>query len=283
MQRDVNIPRLFERSIVRPKFQTRAEALRPAPRPLPAGRPLPFRLDPATLLFLGLPTALNAPVSPALACFDPADPAYRRLHRRLLRAPCLQIDALPVRVSTARRRTTARRWVRMISLPGEPLLFDRIATPGTDTATAVLDGFGGFLQVRDLALGAAFARRNPGLAVVGCWADARSRFLAAHREAPKAVEVVLRIIDWFLLCDELAEGTQASAAARLAQRRALRRPLFWLKRLATGLREQRPCNSKLHAACDHLLTAWEPLTRHFTTGKTRLAFGAPCAPVEERS
>jgi hypothetical protein len=226
------------------------------------------------LLFLGLPTALNAPVSPALACFDPADPAYRRLHRRLLRAPCLQIDALPILVSATRRRTTARRWVRMISLPGEPLLFDRIATPGVDTATAVLDGFAGFLQVRDLALGAAFARRNPGLAVVGCWADARSRFLAAHPEAPKAVELVLRIVDWFLLCDGLADAVQASAAARLAQRRALRRPLFWLKRLATGLREQRPCNSKLHAACDHLLNAWEPLTRHFTTGRTRFTASA---------
>lgn len=273
----MNIPRLFERSIVRPKFQTRAEAPRSAPRTLPAGRPLPFRLEPATLLFLGLPTAPDAPVSPALACFEPADPAYRRLHRRLLRAPCLQIDALPIRVLAARPKKPVRRWVHMISLPGAPLLFDGVATKRADAATAVLDGFAGFLQVRDLALGAAFARRNPGLTVVGCWAGARSRFLAAHRDAPKAVDLVLRIVDWFLLCDELAEGAQASAAARLAQRRALRRPLFWLHRLATGLRNRHPRRSHLHAACDHLLNAWEPLTRHFTTGRTRLAQGAPCA------
>lgn len=273
----MNIPKLFDRSAVRPKFQARGEAIPTLPDLGPAGRPLPFRLDPATLLMLGLPTTPDAPVSPSLACFEPQDSAYQRLHRRLLRASSLQLDVLPVRVVVPRQKVPARRWVRVVARPGEPMLFDHATTARSTTATAVLDGFAGFLQVRDLALGAAFARRNPSLVVVGCWNEARDRFLAAHGEWPKAVDVVLRLIDWFLLCDALAEAAPAPATARRAQRRAQKRPLYWLHRLATGLRESRPPRPRLRAACDALLSAWEPLARHFTTGATRLAQGAPCA------
>jgi hypothetical protein len=46
--------------------------------------------------------------------------------------------------------------------------------------------------------------------------------------------------------------------------------LYWLKKLATGIRERMPPKSGLAKACDYLLRYWDALTAHVDHGETRL-------------
>ncbi len=106
---------------------------------------------------------------------------------------------------------------------------------------------------------------------VGCWAHARRKFFEAERESPKAVRLILLIIGWLYKCEADWDEQQLSDSDRRRYRLKLYpRRLYWLKKLATGIRERMPPKSGLAKACDYLLHYWAPLTAHLEHGETRL-------------
>jgi len=65
-----------------------------------------------------------------------------------------------------------------------------------------------------------------------------------------------------------ANGVDGERAA--LREKHFARPLFWLKRLATGLRTKHLNQSKLGKACGYLLAHWDVLVAHCRHSQTRL-------------
>ena len=106
---------------------------------------------------------------------------------------------------------------------------------------------------------------------MACWAHARRKFFEAEREWPKAVRLILLIIGWLYECEACWDEHQLTVSNRQRHRQKLYpRRLYWLKKLATGVRERMPPKSGLAKACDYLLRYWTPLTAHVAHGETRL-------------
>jgi hypothetical protein len=102
-------------------------------------------------------------------------------------------------------------------------------------------------------------------------AHARRKFFEAQSENPKAVALILRIIAWLYECEARWDENQLSLQKRQEHRRRhYARPLYWLHKVALGLRERVLPKSGLGKACDYLLAHWKPLTAHLNHGQTRL-------------
>lgn len=271
----MNIPRFFEPIGISPKFASRsthshADSRVPARPPAVAlilaaytkyhgryGANSPLIPRSSRVSFLSNAVQINATI-------DRLEPLYRRIHQRLLQGPYLQMEELqlPIRGGP--------QWLRVVGLPADDVVYDSQTLRRPGQPTALLDGFSGYLHVRDDGRRNAFAQRNPRLIQVGCWADARTRFLKAHADWPKAVDLILRIIDWLGACEDHADARALSAEERRTLRQETRRPLFWLKRIASGIRRKMPARSQLRDACGHLIRGWDLLTHHFETGATHL-------------
>lgn len=79
------------------------------------------------------------------------------------------------------------------------------------------------------------------------------------------------IVGWLYECEAKWDEHNLTASNRRRHRQKLYpRPLYWLKKLATGIRERMPPKSGLAKACDYLLRYWQPLTAHLEHGETRL-------------
>ena len=105
----------------------------------------------------------------------------------------------------------------------------------------------------------------------GCWAHARRRFFEAQKEYPKAVSLVLRIIGWIYETEALSDSHKLSAERWAYHRKKFYpRKLYWLKKVAIGLRSKVLPKSGLGKAYDYLIIYWEPLVAHIELGENRI-------------
>ena len=293
---DVVPPQLFKREIIRPKYRrkddrTVAPVIAPALlRPVTGGYAsagllawiaLSKYVDHLPLYRLEQMSARwGAAISRQTMCdwvevtAQWLQPIYRRMHAQLLAGDYLQADETPIKCHDPdeKRGATTQGFLWVISRPRGDVVFDWRLSRRHGEATSLLEGFRGVLQSDAYEAYAAFARVNPGVVGVGCWAHARRKYHEAQAESPKAVRVVLRLIarlyrlerQW----DELGI-TDAKARGGLRQTH-FARTLTWLQRLAQTVRSRVLPKSLLGKACDYLLGQWVPLTAHLQHGQTRL-------------
>ena len=201
------------------------------------------------------------------------EPIYRRMHKRLLEGPYLQADETPVRCNDPdeKRGGTSEGWLWVISRPGDDVVFDWRLSRRHGELTSLIDGFKGILQSDMYGAYESYAKEHKEIIWVGCWAHARRKFFEAERENPKAVRLILLIIGWLYECEALWDENKLTASNRKRHRKKhYTRKLYWLKKVALGLRERVLPKSGLGKACDYLLKHWDPLTRHLEHGETRL-------------
>ena len=201
------------------------------------------------------------------------EPIYRAMHRRLLAGPYLQADETPIRCNDPdeKRGGTTEGWLWVISRPGDDVVFDWRLSRRHGELTTLIEGFGGILQSDMYGAYESYAAAHPAVTWVGCWAHARRKFFEAEREHPKAVRLILLIIGWLYECEALWDEKKLTASNRQRHRQKhYPRRLYWLKKLAVGLRTRVLPKSGLGKACDYLLKHWAPLVRHLEHGETRL-------------
>ncbi len=201
------------------------------------------------------------------------EPVYRQMLQRLLNGSYLQADETPIRCNDPdeKRGGTTEGWLWVISRPGEDVVFDWRLSRRHGELTSLIDGFRGILQSDGYGAYEAYAREHPEVTWVGCWAHARRKFFEAEAEWPKAVRLILLIIGWLYECEACWDEHQLTVSNRRRHRLKLYpRRLYWLKKLARGIRERVPPKSGLGKACDYLLRYWTPLTAHLEHGETRL-------------
>lgn len=201
------------------------------------------------------------------------EPIYRQMLKRLLSGNYLQADETPVRCNDPdeKRNGTTEGWLWVISQPGEDVVFDWRLSRRHGELTTLIEGFKGVLQSDGYGAYEAYAHEHPEVTWVACWAHVRRKFFEAQTEWPKAVRLILMIISWLYECEALFDQNALSSSNRRRHRlKMYPRPLYWLKKVATGVRERMPPKSGLAKACDYLLRFWTPLTAHLEHGETRL-------------
>lgn len=292
---DVIGPQIYKREIVRPKYRHKTDRARP---PVLAAAParavqggyasagllawiaLSKYVDHQPLYRLEQQSARWGAQIPRQTMADWIritaewlEPIYRQMHRRLLGGKYLQVDETPVRCNDPdeKRGGTSEGWLWVVSRPGEDVVFDWRLSRRHGELTSLIEGFQGILQSDGYSAYEAHAREHAGVTWVACWAHARRKFFEAEKEWPKAVRVVLLIIGWLYECEACWDENKLNAAQRQRHRaKHYPRKLYWLKKLATGMRERVPPKSGLGKACDYLLRYWDALTAHVDHGETRL-------------
>jgi transposase len=290
---DIRSPRIFKREIVRPKYRHKADRSRPpvvAPAPerpvaggyasagLLAWVALSKYVDHTPLYRLEKQSARWGAQIPRQTMADWIritsewlEPIYRRMRGRLISGDYLQADETPVRCNDPdeRRGGTSEGWLWVISRPNEDVVFDWRLTRRHGELTTLIDGFKGLLQADMYGAYESYAKAHPEVVWIGCWAHARRKFFEAERENPKAVKLILRIIGWLYECETAWAALTPQQRAR-HRKKYCSRPLYWLRKVALGLRERVLPKSGLGKACDYLLRYWGPLTAHLEHGQTRL-------------
>ena len=292
---DVTAPQIYKREIVRPKYRHKTNRAQPpvvAPAParavqggyasagLLAWIALSKYVDHQPLYRLEKQSARWGAVIPRQTMADWIEitaewlkPIYRCMHRRLLEGAYLQVDETPIRCNDPdeKRGGTTEGWMWVVSRPGADVVFDWRLSRRHGELTGLIEGYQGILQSDGYGAYEAFAKAHPGVTWVACWAHARRKFFEAQGEWPKAVRVVLLIIGWLYECEACWDENKLNAAQRQRHRRKhYPRRLYWLKKLATGIRERMPPKSGLAKACDYLLRYWDALAAHVDHGETRL-------------
>ena len=292
---DVTAPQIYKREIVRPKYRHKTNRAQPpvvAPAParavqggyasagLLAWIALSKYVDHQPLYRLEKQSARWGAVIPRQTMADWIEitaewlkPIYRCMHRRLLEGAYLQVDETPIRCNDPdeKRGGTTEGWMWVVSRPGADVVFDWRLSRRHGELTGLIEGYQGILQSDGYGAYEAFAKAHPGVTWVACWAHARRKFFEAQGEWPKAVRVVLLIIGWLYECEACWDENKLNAAQRQRHRRKhYPRRLYWLKKLATGIRERMPPKSGLAKASDYLLRYWDALTAHVDHGETRL-------------
>lgn len=292
---DVVAPKLVKREIVRPKFRfkldrTQPPLLAPAPARAVAGGyasagllawialskyvdhlPL-YRLEQMSQRW-GARLSRQSMADWIAIAAEWLEPVYKTMLRGLLSGDYLQADETPIRCNDpdVKRGGTTEGWLWVISRPGADVVFDWRLSRRHGELTSLLAGFAGILQSDAYGAYPAFAHDHPGVIWVGCWAHARRKFFEAQAEHLKAVALILRIIGWLYECERRWDEHHLSADKRQEHRRRhYTRPLYWLHKLAVGLRQRVLPKSGLGKACDYLLAQWTPLTAHLEHGQTRL-------------
>jgi transposase len=292
---DIIGPQIFKREIVRPKYRHKTDRQLPpvvAPalaRPVAGGyasagllawialskyvdhQPL-YRLEKQSARWgAELPRQTMADWIRITA--EWLEPVYRQMLKRVLSGGYIQADETPIRCNDPdeKRGGTTEGWLWVISRPGEDVVFDWRLSRRHGELTSLIDGYKGILQSDGYGAYEAYARDHPEVTWVACWAHARRKFFEAEREWPKAVRLILLIIGWLYECEACWDEHELTVSNRRRHRQKLYpRRLYWLKKLATGVRERMPPKSGLAKACDYLLRYWTPLTAHLDHGETRL-------------
>ena len=292
---DLVAPQIFKREIVRPKYRHKTDRVLPpvvAPAPeravmggyasagLLAWVALSKYVDHVPLYRLEKQSARWGAQIPRQTMADWIritaewlEPIYRAMHRRLLASPYLQADETPVRCNDPdeKRGGTTEGWLWVISRPQDDVVFDWRLSRRHGELTTLIEGFGGILQSDMYGAYESYAAQHPEITWVGCWAHVRRKFFEAEREHPKAVRLILLIIGWLYECEALWEKNQLTVSNRKRHRQKhYPRKLYWLKKIALGLRTRVLPKSGMGKACDYLLKYWAPLTRHLEHGETRL-------------
>ena len=292
---DVRPPLLVKREFVRPKFRHRLNRSLPplvaaAPaRPVAGGYasagllawialskyvdhlPL-YRLEQMSTRW-GAPLSRQTMSDWIAITAEWLEPIYKAMLRRLLAGDYLQADETPVRYMDPdiKKSGTAEGWLWVVSRPDEDVVFDWRLSRRHGELTSLIEGYRGVLQSDGYGAYDAYAKAHPEVIWVACWAHARRKIFEASKEKPKAVELMLRII-----AGMYAREKRWDEAGLLPEQRKTHRtqhhtrPLYWLRKLAVGLRERVLPKSALGKACNYLLNHWEPLLRHLDRGETRL-------------
>ena len=202
---------------------------------------------------------------------DLLEPVYRQMQRTILASGYVQVDETPVRCQDPDRPgSTVQGWMWVVDEPDGDVVFRWAMSRRHQELVTLLGDYRGLLQSDAYAAYPSYAATHEHVQWLGCWAHARRGFFEALNDSPKAAQVVLRLIgklyhlesQW----DQAGVGDQRAAL----RQKHFARPLYWLRRIATGLRTKHLPRSLLSKACGYLLAHWDALVAHTRHAHTRL-------------
>ena len=293
---DITPPKLFKREIVRPKFKLIDDrdappVIEPAlPRPAvcsyaSAGlmayvvwskylHHLPLYRQEKMSAHWGAQLSRKTMADWVAYVADWFEPIYGRMRERLLAGDYLQADETPIRYMDPdlKKGKVSSGYMWLIGAPGDNVVFDWRLTRQHAEATTLLKGFEGILQSDGYRAYDELAKETKGLTRIACWAHVRRKFVAAEKESPQAVGLVLRLISNLYAMEQQWDANEwTDPKWRTALRRRDFAPvLSLLKRVVLKLRERSSPKLNLGKACGYLLGQWEALLAQVEHGQVRL-------------
>lgn len=179
----------------------------------------------------------------------------------------LQVDETPVRVLDPDvKGKAARGYLWFYAVPGGDVFLEFDRHRSLEPVGRRLAGFTGTIQTDAYQVYQALARRETGLARIGCLAHLRRRFYAALADhVPEAVWFIGEIRRLYRIEDE---GRSLTPHARHALRQD-RAPALWaaLRTKAAGLQPNVLPQSSLGKALSYLLDEYDALTGYLRDGR----------------
>lgn len=205
-------------------------------------------------------------------------PLVRRMREHLVAEAVLHCDETPVQVLKGTGKApTAKTYMWVLAsaassaAPG--VYFEYHPTRAQSAASAILEGFQGFLQVDGYA-GYNAVAASEGVIRVACWAHVRRKFEEAMTAGAKtgtslAGEVLELIKKLFLL---EREWKDLEPEARLQLRKEKAPPVLEeIERRLTENRDKVPPKSKLGGALGYLADEWDGLVQFLKDGRVALS------------
>jgi transposase len=281
---------LVRRLLVRGKYACRcgqgavAQAPLP-PRPIEKGRPGPGLLAHVTLskyvdhlplyrqqeMFarLGVEISRQRLGDWIGAIAEWLQPVARLMKQNLLAGDYLQVDETPVRVQDPEiRGKCAQGYLWVASAPGCDVIFEFHRHRNLDAAEALLKGFKGTIQTDAYAVYAAYVRKYPEVARLGCLAHARREFFEARAEDRAAADTILTQIGALYTIERAARERGLDPPGRMALRLEHAPPIWAdLHPQLEALQGRCLPQSGLGKAAAYMLAEWTALQGYLRDGR----------------
>ena len=294
---DITPPKLFKREIIRPKFKRLDDrdappVIEPAlPRPAvcsyaSAGlmayvvwskylHHLPLYRQEKMSAHWGAQLSRKTMTDWVAYVAEWFEPIYGRMREHLIEGDYLQADETPVRYMDPdqKKGKTEQGYLWLIGKPGSDVVFDWRLTRQHEEATSLLEGFKGLLQSDGYGAYEALAnKQGSSVTRVACWAHVRRKFVEAQKEAPQAVQFVLRLIgNLYQMERSWDENGWTDPKWRTPLRQRDFTPLLsLLKKVVLKLRQRSSPKLYLGKACGYLLGQWEALIAQVQHGQVKL-------------
>lgn len=290
---DIVAPELFRREFVRPKFRRRSDRTQPpvfapAPvRPVVGGYAsagllawviiakfidhLPLFRQEKMLTLWGARISRQTLGEWVSLVSDLLEPLQKLLLQQLLARGYLKVDETPIRCQDPDHPgSTVQGYLWVADDASGDTVFRWANSRRHAELEALLGDFSGLLQSDAYGAYPVFAAAHPGVEWMARWAHARRGFFEALQDSPEAAGVMLRLIGRLYACESRWDEAGVTAERAALREKHFARPLYWLKKIATGLRTKHLNQSKLGEACGYLLAHWDPLVAHCRHSRTRL-------------
>jgi hypothetical protein len=201
------------------------------------------------------------------------EPIVREMKRQLLAGDYLQADETPVNVMDPDvKGKTVKGYLWVMGSPGANVVFEFHPGRGKAQATALLDGFKGYLQ-RDGYSAYSSLANEPGrqLIPVGCWGHARRKFIEAQSIHPAQGPPFIDELRRLYLVETVAREQQLDPNQRKALRQDKSKPI--LDKLLPELEKAVAANlpeSPLGKAAKYCTNEWSALTRYLDDGRLEI-------------
>ena len=291
---EITPPKLWKRRIVRPRFRRRndptvAPVVAPAPpRPVEGGYASAGLLAFVALnkYLYHLPLYRQEKMSPLWgarisrktmadwieAVAEWFKPVYGHMRENLIRGGYLQADETPVRFADpdVKKGKTTQGYLWVIGRPGGDVVFDWRLTRAHDEATSLLEGFTGVLQCDGYRAYESFARNNPGVVRLACWAHVRRKFTEALAEFPSEVRLILAQIGALYGWEKRWKGRLTPDGRARMRRECFDVHLRLIRATAERLRRKARPKSNAGKACDYLFGQWNGLVAQIEHGRAEI-------------
>ena len=205
---------------------------------------------------------------------DWLQPIYEQIRTGVMAGGYVQIDETPVEYLSPGHGQTEQGYLWACKRPGADVCFSWATSRGARCLDKIIPAdFTGIVQCDGYAAYPAYARTSEGIALAGCWAHVRRKFIEAKDSAPmQAGWVLLQLAHLYRIEAEL-RARKAGPRLRQAKRSAESRPI--IARLHAALSKiKRLCRhlprSAMGRAIDYALTLWPMLGLYVEDGRIEI-------------
>ena len=200
---------------------------------------------------------------------------YKEMHSGVMSDGYVQVDETPIRYLAPGHGKTKTGYFWTMHRPGGDVIFDWQTSRATECLQKIIPhDFCGTIQCDGYAAYAAFARQRAGsITLSGCWTHVRRAFVEAADHAPRAVRLVLHLMQNLYRTEERLRQSRAGPKLRRITRLHESRPVISrLHHLLLSWKNQRSYlpKSSMGKAIDYALGQWNSLLLYLTDGRLEI-------------
>ena len=205
---------------------------------------------------------------------DWLQPIYEQIRTGVMAGGYVQVDETPIEYLAPGHGQTKQGYLWTCCQPSGDVFYHWETGRGADCLPRVVGPeFKGVLQCDGYSAYPAYAKRNEGIELSGCWAHARRKFHDALEQTPGRAGWLLRQIQHLYRIESVLREARVGPALRQAMRSHQSRPIVERLRKALVLfkasRQHLP-QSLLGKAIDYALGQWTALELYLSDGRVEI-------------